>query len=76
MLHCADGTYYTGITTDVDRRLHQHNQGIGAKYTRGRGPVRIVYTEKGLTKSEALKREHEIKQLSREEKSALLDTIR
>lgn len=72
MLHCSDDTYYTGITTDLKRRLEQHNAGTGAKYTRGRGPLKLVYKEKGLTKSEALKRELAIKKLSRKEKINLL----
>jgi putative endonuclease len=76
ILRCRDKTYYTGITNDLPRRIKQHNTGTGAKYTRGRSPVKLVYKEEGLTKSEALKREHEIKQLSRAEKIALLDTIR
>ena len=72
ILQCSDKTYYTGITNDLKRRLEQHNADTGAKYTRGRGPVKLVYKEKGLTKSEALKRELAIKKLSRKEKINLL----
>jgi putative endonuclease len=63
-----DKTLYTGITTDIERRIKQHNEGKGAKYTRGRGPVTLVKSFECLTKSEALKLEYQIKQLSREEK--------
>jgi putative endonuclease len=69
---CSDDTLYTGITTDVERRLNQHASGKGAKYFRGRQPVRVVYREGGLTRSAASKRELEIKKLSRIEKSILI----
>ena len=72
ILRCGDGTLYTGITTDVERRLEAHRQGKGAKYTRGRGPLELAYQEKCGTHSEALKREYAIKQLSREEKEQLI----
>ena len=72
ILHCGDGTLYTGITTDVERRLEAHRQGKGAKYTRGRGPLELAYQDKCGTHSEALKREYAIKQLSREEKEQLI----
>lgn len=71
MLKCKDGTYYTGWTTDLDKRLAAHNRGTGAKYTRGRGPVEIVYYEEYQTKEEAMRREWEIKQLSHREKEKL-----
>ena len=73
MLRCGDGTLYTGITDDLDRRICMHREGKGAKYTRGRGPLTLVYTETAASKSEALKREHAIKQLSRGEKLALIE---
>ena len=73
ILRCADGTYYTGWTTDPERRLKAHNSGRGAKYTRSRRPVEIVHLEELGTKSEALKREAAIKKLSREEKTALTE---
>ncbi|MFC7044211.1 GIY-YIG nuclease family protein [Halobacteriaceae archaeon GCM10025711] len=73
MVECADGTLYTGYTTDVERRVAEHNTGDGAKYTQGRTPVELVHTERFSTKSAAMSREYEIKQLSRSEKDALLD---
>ena len=72
MLRCGDGTLYTGITTDVEKRLEAHRSGKGAKYTRGRGPLELVYREDCGDHSAALKRELEIKALSREEKLNLI----
>lgn len=72
ILRCGDGTLYTGITTDVERRLEAHRQGRGAKYTRGRGPLELAYQEECGTHSEALKREYAVKQLTREEKENLI----
>ena len=72
ILRCGDGSLYTGITTDVQRRLTAHRTGKGAKYTRGRGPLELVYQEKLPDHSTALKREVEIKRLSRAEKEKLL----
>lgn len=72
ILKCADATLYTGYTTDVNRRLAEHNAGIGAKYTRGRGPVKIIHTESYATKSLALQRECEIKNLRRTQKLSLV----
>ena len=72
ILRCGDGTLYTGITTNVERRLEEHRQGRGAKYTRGRGPLELAYQEKCGTHSEALKREYAVKQLTREEKEDLI----
>ena len=72
ILKCADGTYYTGWTTDPARRLAVHNSGKGAKYTRSRLPVYLVYIESFETKSDALKRECEIKKMSRAEKELLI----
>ncbi len=74
ILRCADDTLYTGSTDDVDRRAAAHNSGRGAKYTRGRGPVAVVYREECPDKSAALKREHAIKRLTRPQKLALLGT--
>lgn len=71
ILRCGDGSLYTGITTDVQARLEAHRTGKGAKYTRGRGPLELVYTEECGTHSDALKREFAIKQLPREEKENL-----
>jgi putative endonuclease len=73
VLRCADDTLYTGYTTDVDRRVAEHDAGEGAKYTRGRTPVTLVHVECRPSKSAALSREHEIKSLSRERKEALID---
>ncbi|MDR1272478.1 MAG: GIY-YIG nuclease family protein [Clostridiales Family XIII bacterium] len=69
---CADGTLYTGYTVDISKRAKAHNEGKGAKYTKSRRPVKIVYSEEFNSKSEALKREAAIKKLSREEKLALI----
>lgn len=73
MLRCGDGTLYTGITTDVEKRLEAHRAGKGAKYTRGRGPLELVYREECGTHSDALKRELEMKRLPREEKQKIID---
>lgn len=73
ILRCRDGTLYTGITDDVERRLKAHNSGKGAKYTRGRGPVELVYREEQPDKSAALKREFAIKKLTRTEKLTLIE---
>lgn len=72
ILRCGDGSLYTGITVDVEARLEAHRSGKGAKYTRGRGPLELVYSEECGTHSEALKRELAIKQLTREEKMKLI----
>lgn len=72
MLRCGDGTLYTGVTDDVPRRLAAHRAGKGAKYTRGRGPLELVYQEQVPDKSAALRREYQIKRLPKQEKEALL----
>lgn len=72
ILRCGDGSLYTGITTDVEKRFQTHQSGKGAKYTRGRGPLEIVYREECGDHSRALKRELAIKALTRQEKEALL----
>ena len=72
ILRCGDGTLYTGITTDVEKRLEQHRTGKGAKYTRGRGPLELVYQETCLDHSQALKREAAIKRMSRQKKEILI----
>ncbi|WP_435118151.1 GIY-YIG nuclease family protein [Halolamina sp. C58] len=74
VLSCADDTLYTGYTTDVARRVAEHDAGEGAKYTRGRTPVEPVHVECFETKSAAMSREHEIKQLSRAEKERLVES--
>jgi putative endonuclease len=72
VLECADGSFYTGYTTDVERRAAEHNAGEGAKYTRGRTPVEVIHAEAFEDRSAAMRREHEIKQLSRAEKERLV----
>ncbi len=72
ILKCADGTLYTGITTDLKRRFREHEDGKGGGYTSARGAKKIVYTEKRPTRSSALKREAEIKGWQREKKLALI----
>lgn len=72
IVECSDGTYYTGYTTDVERRIEEHNDGRGAKYTRGRQPVTLVHVESFTTSSAALQREHAIKQLRRSRKERLV----
>jgi putative endonuclease len=74
ILKCGDKTLYTGITNDLQNRLAKHHAGTGAKYTRGRGPFEVIYTEPRRTKGSALKREAEIKSLSRQEKLQLSST--
>ena len=71
ILRCGDDTLYTGITTDVQRRLADHRAGKGAKYTRGRAPLELVYEEKCGTQSDALRREYAVKALPRAEKEKL-----
>lgn len=71
ILLCADGTLYTGWTTDIKKRLAAHNAGRGAKYTRGRRPVTLLYVEECESKHEAMSREAAVKKLSREEKLLL-----
>ena len=73
ILECADGTYYTGWTTDPERRVKQHNKGVGARYTKTRRPVRLVYLEEQPDKITALKRELAIKKLKRTQKSKLVE---
>ncbi len=73
IVRCADGTLYTGVTTDVERRVDEHNGSKkGAKYTRDRQPVVCVYTERCDGRSEALKREYRVKKLSRAGKEGLI----
>jgi predicted GIY-YIG superfamily endonuclease len=74
ILRCADGTLYTGITTDLARRTEQHNAGTASRYTRSRCPVKLVYQEPQRSQSLALKREAAIKRLTRRQKLALIGT--
>ncbi|HHU07784.1 MAG TPA: GIY-YIG nuclease family protein [Clostridiaceae bacterium] len=73
IIECKDGSFYTGWTTDVGRRLAEHNSGIGSKYTRSRYPVKLRFMEEFTSKEEALKREFAIKKLSREKKIELIE---
>ncbi len=76
IIKCADNTLYTGITTDVKRRIEEHNSSkIGAKFTKGRRPVKLVYSKKMKDKSSALKEEYRIKQLSKGEKIKLIKKL-
>ena len=72
ILSCSDGTLYTGWTNNLEKRLKAHNEGKGAKYTKTRRPVFLVYHEEFDTKEEAMKREYAIKKLSRAKKLALI----
>ena len=76
ILECADGTLYTGWTTDLAARVNAHNAGTGAKYTKSRRPVRLVYYEAFDSKQEAMRREYAIKRLSRPEKLRLISGFR
>lgn len=75
IVECSDGSYYTGYTNNIKKRLAAHNTGKGAKYTKSRRPVRLIYQEAFEHKTDALKREYAIKQLSRSEKAALIRKI-
>lgn len=72
ILRCRDETLYTGITNDLGARIRAHNAGTGAKYTRGRGPVELIYCETLSSHGDALRREYAIKQLSKQQKLALI----
>lgn len=72
ILSCKDGSFYSGITNDLARRLNQHRDGCASRYTRSRRPVKIVYSESCISRSHALKRECEVKALSRKEKEKLI----
>lgn len=71
LLECSDGTLYTGITTDIRRRFLEHKDGIGSRYTRSHGAKKIIYSEEHKNRSNALKREAEIKRMKRGEKLLL-----
>ncbi len=72
ILGCADDSLYTGITKDLERRLAEHENGTGAKYTKGRGPFKVLYVEEQPSRGHALKRELEIKALDRADKSGIM----
>ena len=71
IVECADGTLYTGWTTDLDRRVSMHNKGLGARYTKMRRPVKLVYVEEQPDRNSAMKRERAIKKMARERKQKL-----
>ncbi|MDD4343526.1 MAG: GIY-YIG nuclease family protein [Eubacteriales bacterium] len=73
ILECKDGTYYTGWTNNLEKREETHNKGLGAKYTKSRLPVKVVYFETFDKKEEAMKREWQIKKLTRTKKMKLFD---
>lgn len=73
LLRCADGTFYCGWTNHLMERVRMHNEGRGAKYTRGRRPVELVYYEEFATRQEAMRREYAIKRLSRKDKQLLME---
>lgn len=75
IVECVDKTFYTGYSNDVDRRIEKHNSRKGAKYTKTRRPVKLVYKEECENKSSALKREYQIKQLSRTQKEKLIHDV-
>lgn len=72
ILKCKDGSYYTGWTNNLEKRVHAHNEGKGAKYTKSRRPVQLIYYESFKTKQEAMSREYAIKKLSHKEKERLV----
>ena len=75
IVECSDETFYTGWTNNLEKRITQHSSGKGAKYTRGRGPVKLVYYEEFNEKSEAMKREYEIKKMKRNDKFNLIKSM-
>jgi putative endonuclease len=74
LLECKDNTYYCGITKDLTKRLEKHNNGTGAKYTRGRRPVVLIWSESHKNQSSALQREYEIKKMTRKNKESLISS--
>ena len=72
ILECRDGSLYTGWTNDIEKRVEAHNSGNGAKYTRARRPVKLVYLEESQTKEEAMSREYAIKQMTRQKKLEMI----
>ena len=75
ILKCRDGSFYTGWTNDIEKRMQAHNAGKGAKYTKSRLPVKLVYYEEHETKNEAMKREYAIKHMTRQEKERLIKKV-
>ena len=76
ILECSDGTYYTGWTNDLKKRVAAHNSGKGAKYTKTRCPVKLIYYEEFGTRQEAMRREYQIKHMSRKEKESLSELFK
>lgn len=76
ILRCSDGTFYTGWTNDLEKRVASHNDGSGGKYTRTRRPVELVYHEAFETKQEAMSREWQIKHMSRKDKEKLIESAK
>ena len=74
IIHCSDGSLYTGITKNIANRLSKHENGTGAKYTKGRGPFQIVFTEKFSDRAQATKREIQIKKISKQKKIQLINS--
>ena len=72
IVECSDGTFYTGWTNNLEKRIAMHSKGIGAKYTKGRGPVKLIYNEIFEDKKDAMRREYEIKKLTRKQKEMLI----
>jgi len=72
VLECSDGSYYAGYTNNLEKRVQVHNTGTGAKYTRSRRPVQLIFSKSFLTKGEALRAEYQFKQLSRKQKEVFL----
>lgn len=72
VLSCKDGSLYAGYTVNIERRVQQHNEGKGAKYTRGRGPVKLIYTQEFDSKGDALRAEYKFKQLDRKQKEEFI----
>ncbi len=75
IIECQNGSFYTGITKDIEYRLDKHTKGLGAKYTRSNPPKEVIYTEKYVNMNDALKREAEIKKLSKNEKIELVKNV-
>lgn len=73
LIACGDGTYYTGISTNPQRRLEQHRSGTGARYTRGRGPLALMWRSSPLSRADALRQERRIKRLTHAQKEAMAD---
>ncbi|BCZ44177.1 GIY-YIG domain-containing protein [Clostridium gelidum] len=75
IVECSDGTFYTGWTNNLEKRIAMHSNGLGAKYTKGRGPVKLMHYEEFEDKKDAMKREYEIKKLTRKAKITLISEV-